>query len=117
MFLKPAVSAPGGLILSSIPDGHYAVYSGTSMATPYLAGSAALVLQAHGISQETGKTIRTLFETTAGFIGVTHNETDPYDSLIKQGAGLVQVHKAVRYQTVVDRPELLLNDTAHFVQT
>lgn len=117
MLLKPAVSAPGGVIVSSIPNGEYAVYSGTSMATPYLAGSAALVLQAHGITPDTGRSIRTLFETTAALIGVSHNETDPYESLIKQGAGLVQVHKAIHYKTIVDRSELLLNDTAHFNQT
>ncbi|KIM30827.1 hypothetical protein M408DRAFT_65702 [Serendipita vermifera MAFF 305830] len=117
MLLKPSVSAPGGGIVSSIPNAKYAVFSGTSMATPYLAGSAALVLQAHGISPDTGRKIRTLFETTAAFIGVTHNETAPYETLIKQGSGLVQVHSAIHYQTVVDRAEILLNDTAHFNQT
>jgi subtilisin family serine protease len=117
MYLQPSVSAPGGDILSSIPNSQYAVYSGTSMATPYLAGSAALILQVHGISKDTGKKIRTLFETTAAPIGHTQRETDPYESLIKQGSGLLQVHRAARYSTVVDRSELLLNDTAHFDPT
>lgn len=37
------IGAPGVDILSSIPGGQYTKYSGTSMATPHVAGAAALV--------------------------------------------------------------------------
>jgi subtilisin family serine protease len=37
------VAAPGDRILSSVPGGGYATWSGTSMATPLAAGTAALV--------------------------------------------------------------------------
>lgn len=44
-FIKPDLSAPGVAITSTILNNSFAVFSGTSMATPHVSGVVALILQ------------------------------------------------------------------------
>ncbi len=78
--LKPEVAAPGVDVLSSVPDGGWARFSGTSMASPHIAGAAALLQQRHptwSVAQiksalvTTGKRAETGGDTVAGptFVG------------------------------------------------
>ncbi len=49
-YLKPDFSAPGVNIKSTMPGGGYGWLDGTSMATPHLSATVALMLQASGMS-------------------------------------------------------------------
>lgn len=92
---KPDVSAPGVLVSSSLPNGKYGLMSGTSMATPHVAGSMALIYQMQPSITVEG--LISLMKQSAQKI-----DNDPNSS----GAGRIDVLKAS--QILVGRG-LLLN--------
>ena len=114
--LKPEVAAPGGNIYSSVPGGTYEFMSGTSMATPQMAGVSAVVLQrvqndplfASMSASEKVDVVQNLIMGTAAPIADPLQDTgDPY-SPRKQGSGLTNVLAATTssvYPTVKGAPE------------
>jgi len=110
--LKPDIGAPGGFIRSTYPleKGGYANLSGTSMATPHVAGAVALLLQAkpHTPSQA----VRDILQNTAlphawwgnPGLGIP-------DGTNRQGAGMLQIDSAVLATTKVQPAKLALGES------
>ena len=63
--IKPNVSAPGQDVRSSVPNGNFANFSGTSMSGPHVAGLVALVLSAQPKLIGQVEVLENLIETTA----------------------------------------------------
>jgi minor extracellular serine protease Vpr len=106
--LKPNIGAPGGLIKSTFPleAGGYATISGTSMASPHVAGSAALFLEAH--AGATQAQIKTAFQNSAAPVPIAGSSFR--DPVHRQGAGMVQIDKAVLATVTVTPSELSLGE-------
>ncbi|MBO5027398.1 MAG: leucine-rich repeat protein [Clostridia bacterium] len=106
--LKPEITAYGGNVTSSVAGG-YDVYSGTSMATPNMAGAVAII-RTHlkktypdMTAQELAARTYQLMMSTAGI--VLNEYGDPY-SPRKQGAGIANIEAALAsqsYITVLDK--------------
>ncbi|MDQ3193778.1 MAG: S8 family serine peptidase, partial [Bacteroidota bacterium] len=85
LLIKPEISAPGVSVRSSYSGISYASLSGTSMASPHVAGCIALLKQA--APNMTGKQLKAILFSTATDLG-TAGEDNNY------GKGLVNVNKA-----------------------
>jgi hypothetical protein len=96
--LKPDIGAPGGQIYSTWPHQQYGGHnsiSGTSMASPHVAGLAALVLQAKHMNVSPAQ-VRTLLMNTASPKGFNLAPTAGLEPTWRQGAGLAQIVPAVQ---------------------
>lgn len=98
--IKPEISAPGGGIRSSVLGAAdaYEVYSGTSMATPHMAGEAALLRQylnknyPNITGEDLGDLVNSLLMSTA----VPSVEPDgTYYPVRRQGAGVANIANAI----------------------
>ena len=109
--LKPDIGAPGGSIYSTYPleKGAYTVLSGTSMASPHVAGAAALVLQAKPKTRAAD--VRTILQ----------NNADPQlwwgnpglgllDNVHRQGAGMVDIDDSLLATTRVTPSKLSVGE-------
>ena len=114
--LKPEIAAPGGNVFSAIPNGAYEQTSGTSMATPQMAGISAIVLQrvqsdplfASMSAREQADVVQNLIMGTARPLTDAAQTSGALYSPRKQGAGLVDALAATTssvYPTVKGAPE------------
>jgi subtilisin family serine protease len=115
--LKPDLGAPGGQIRSTYPlelQGGYATLSGTSMASPHVAGAVALLLQAH--PRTPSQAVRTILQ----------NSADPkpradapagLDHVQRQGAGMLDIDDAILATTKVEPGKLALGESQAGPQT
>jgi len=84
--IDPDVIAPGAGILSTIPNNMYEVYSGTSMATPAVAGVTALL-----------KSVFPSVDIDLIRSAILSTATDMGRSVFEQGAGMVNAIEAYNY--------------------
>ena len=110
--LKPDIGAPGGNIYSTYPleEGGYATLSGTSMSSPHVAGTVALLLQARPKTK------------AADVRSILQNSSEPalwslapsygiLDSVHRQGAGIVQIDDAILSTTSIEPGKLALGES------
>ena len=97
------LAAPGVSVKSTMPGGGYGTKNGTSMASPHVAGAAALVLWANpGWSNDQ---VRTQLQVTAQDLG-----TSGHDS--QYGHGLVQANGAASVDPPNDPPTASISSPA-----
>ncbi|HNK63199.1 MAG TPA: S8 family serine peptidase [Anaerolineales bacterium] len=110
--LKPDIGAPGGNIWSTYPleEGGYANLSGTSMASPHVAGAVALLLQA--APRTKAEDVRNILQNSAEpALWSLAPQYGILDSVHRQGAGMVQIDDAITAKTRIEPGKLSLGES------
>lgn len=92
---SPTVYAPGTDIFSAYKDGHMATWTGNSMASPFVAGEAALLLSSGVCNYECA--VAGLIETGHPVVDGGSNRIDVFDA-VALVTNQPQMHLKVQYQ-------------------
>jgi len=116
--VKPDIGAPGGSIRSTYPIelGSYATMGGTSMASPHVAGAAALLLEAkpHAPAQ----IVRTVLQNGADPKAWWGNPALGFlDNVHRQGAGMLDIDDAIMAATKIEPGKIALGEGEFGPQT
>jgi len=103
-YFKPELAAPGVAIYSTIPNGEYASWQGTSMASPHVAGAITLFKQLY--PEWNSEDIKAAFMNTATILKNYQNGETITWTL--QGSGRVNIPDAVSIPAIVKPYGLLL---------
>lgn len=109
--LKPDLAAPGGLIFSTLPlfKGGYGLASGTSMSSPHVTGTVALLLEAK--PHTSPQAVRSLLQNTSVPRPWAENSAAGLlEPVPHQGAGMVDIHAAIQAQVSVSPGKLALGE-------
>jgi len=110
--LKPDIGAPGGNIYSTyvMEKADYATLGGTSMASPHVAGAAALLLEAH--PKMPSQKVRRVLQNSADPAPWSLNPgIGYYDSVHRQGAGMVDIDDAILATSVIEPGKISLGES------
>lgn len=116
--LKPELAAPGGNIYSTRDNNTYGLMSGTSMASPHVAGAAAILLQSIRLAHPEFKDgqIHDLANALLMSTATPLEESEGVEySPRKQGAGLMNIYNAIMTSTYLtvegqDKPKISFGD-------
>ncbi|KAK6217136.1 serine endopeptidase [Colletotrichum tabaci] len=121
--IKPDVAAPGSNIFSTLPSGKYGLMSGTSMATPYVAGIAALYIGKHGgrathgpgFGKRLSARILASCDSARWYDGNNMTDYGVWAPVFQLGNGLVNATKVLDYRSELSFAKFALNDTVNFI--
>jgi len=115
--LKPDIGAPGGSIYSTyvMEKSDYATLGGTSMASPHVAGSVALLLEAH--PKISSQAVRRILQNSADpAVWSLNPGSGLLDSVHRQGAGMVDIDDTILATTRIEPGKISLGESEAGVQ-
>ncbi|KAL9558413.1 hypothetical protein MBANPS3_000913 [Mucor bainieri] len=112
--LKPSVTGIGGDVYSTLPlhvTGGWGVRSGTSMASPHVAGAAALLVNYY-LEQKIKTTPTYIMEQLQNHGRLILSDNGRIENPVVQGAGLIQPYDSIMSKLHISPGQISFNDTA-----